>query len=116
MHLQRSPKAFKKVLRDLKFKEESRLFRQEYSEVFERLGETCCHSDSCKRPPDNSCLKNSLISKKQKTKTNKQKTKQNNKQTCRIVDFAVPADQKIKLKESEKKDKYLELARELKKL
>ena len=30
--------------------------------------------------------------------------------------FAVLADQRIKLKESEKKDKYLDLARELKKL
>ena len=35
---------------------------------------------------------------------------------CKIVDFAVPADHKINLKESEKKDKYLDLARELKKL
>ena len=34
----------------------------------------------------------------------------------KIVDLAVPADQRIKLKESEKKDKYLDLARELKKL
>ena len=33
-----------------------------------------------------------------------------------MVDFAVPADHRIKLKESEKKDKYLVLARELKKL
>ena len=30
--------------------------------------------------------------------------------------FAVPADHRIKLKESEKKDQYLDLARELKKL
>ena len=38
-----------------------------------------------------------------------------NKRTriCKIVDFAVPADH---LKESEKKDKYFDLARELKKL
>ena len=35
---------------------------------------------------------------------------------CKIVDFAVTADHKIILKESEKKDKYLDLARELKKL
>ena len=35
---------------------------------------------------------------------------------CKIVDFAVPADHGINLKESEKKDKYLDLARELKKL
>ena len=42
----------------------------------------------------------------------------NNKKrrTCKIVDFAVPADHRIKLKECEKKNKYLDLARELKKL
>ena len=38
------------------------------------------------------------------------------KRTCKIVDFAVPADHRIKLKECEKKDKYLDLSRELKKL
>ena len=38
------------------------------------------------------------------------------KRTCKIVDFAVSADHRIKLKESEKKDKYLDLASELKKL
>ena len=32
----------------------------------------------------------------------------------RIVDFALPANHRIKLKESEKKDKYLNLAWELK--
>ena len=32
------------------------------------------------------------------------------------MDFAVPADHRVKLKESEKKDKYLDLARKLKKL
>ena len=32
------------------------------------------------------------------------------------MDFAVPADHRIKLKEYEKKDKYLDLAKELKKL
>ena len=41
---------------------------------------------------------------------------QQKKRTCRIVVFAVPADHRVKLNESEKKDKYLELARELKKL
>ena len=35
---------------------------------------------------------------------------------CKIVDFAVPADHRINLKKSEKKDKYLNLAREIKKL
>ena len=38
------------------------------------------------------------------------------KKICKIVDFAVPVDHRINLKESEKKDKYLDLARELKKL
>ena len=45
------------------------------------------------------------------------KTRSNNnqqKELCKIVDFAVLADQRIKLKECEKKDKYLDLARELK--
>ena len=31
------------------------------------------------------------------------------------MDFAVPADHRVKLKEDEKKDKYLDLAEELKK-
>ena len=35
---------------------------------------------------------------------------------CKIVDFAFPADQRINLKESKKKDKYFDFARELKKL
>ena len=34
---------------------------------------------------------------------------------CKIVDFAVPADHRIKLKECEKKDKYLDLKRKLQK-
>ena len=38
------------------------------------------------------------------------------KRICKIVDFAVPADHKIKLKESEKKIKHPDLARELKNL
>ena len=46
-----------------------------------------------------------------------QKTRPNNNQqkktTCKIVDFAVPADHRIKRKEYERKDKYLDLAREL---
>ena len=38
------------------------------------------------------------------------------KKICKIIDFAVPVDHRIILKESEKKDEYLDLARELKKL
>ena len=33
------------------------------------------------------------------------------KKIFKIVDFAVPADHRIKLKECEKRDKYLDLAR-----
>ena len=36
--------------------------------------------------------------------------------TYRIKDFAVPVDHRVKLKESEKSEKYLDLDRELKKL
>ena len=38
------------------------------------------------------------------------------KRICQNVDFAVPADHWINLKKCEKKNKYLDLARELKKL
>ena len=36
--------------------------------------------------------------------------------TCRIVDFAVLVGYRVKLKECEKRDKYLDLAKEQKKL
>ena len=49
--------------------------------------------------------------------TQRKKRKEKKKQwTCRLVDFVVPADHRVKLKESKKKDKYLDLGRELKKL
>ena len=48
----------------------------------------------------------------QKTRPNDNQQK---KRICKIVDFAVLVDRWIKLKECEKKDKYLDLARELKK-
>ena len=35
------------------------------------------------------------------------------KRTCQIVEFAVPADNRVKLKESEKKGKYLDLLQEI---
>ena len=76
--------------------------------------ETCSNSDSNKKPSvrvsekrsynDNNNGKLFLILINQK------------KRTCKIIDFAVPADHRIKLKECEKKDKYLDLAWELKKL
>ena len=51
----------------------------------------------------------------QKTRPHCIQQKKKKKRTCKIVGFAVLADHRIKLKESEKKDKYLDLARELKK-
>ena len=44
------------------------------------------------------------------------KKKKKKKKICKVVDFVVPADHRIKLKECEKRDKYLDLGRELKKL
>ena len=38
------------------------------------------------------------------------------KRTCKIMEFIVPADHRIKLNEREKEDKYLDLAREFEKL
>ena len=42
--------------------------------------------------------------------------KKKKKRTCRIVEFDVPAKHRMKIKECEKTAKYLDLARELKKL
>ena len=53
----------------------------------------------------------------QKTRPyNNQQQQHKKKKTSKIVDFAVPANHRTKLKESEKRDKYLDLARKLKKL
>ena len=41
--------------------------------------------------------------------------KKKKKKICKIVDFSVPVDHRIKQKECEKRDKYLDLAIELKK-
>ena len=49
-------------------------------------------------------------------KTRPYSSQQKKKRTFKIVDFAFPVDQRIKVKENEKKDKYLDLARELNKL
>ena len=37
---------------------------------------------------------------------------QQKKRTCRVVDFAVQTDHKVKIKENEKRDNYQDLARE----
>ena len=49
-------------------------------------------------------------------KTKSYNNQQKKMRICKIVNFAVPADHRLKLKECEKRDKYLDLARELKKL
>ena len=45
----------------------------------------------------------------------KKKKKKKREKTCRIVDFAVPADYRIKLKEIRKRDMYQDQGRKLKK-
>ena len=45
-----------------------------------------------------------------------QQQQQQKKRNCQLVVFAYPTDHKVKLKENQKRDKYLDLARELKKL
>ena len=47
-------------------------------------------------------------------KTKPYSNRKQKKRNCKFVHFAVPADKRIKRKESEKKNKYLDLARELK--
>ena len=42
--------------------------------------------------------------------------KKDQKRTCRKVDFAVPADHRVKLNEHEERNKYQDIAREPKKL
>ena len=51
----------------------------------------------------------------QKTRPYNNNQQKKPKRTWKIVDLAVLANHRIKLKEKEKKDKYLDLARELKK-
>ena len=46
---------------------------------------------------------------------NKKKKRKKEKRIFKIVNFAVPADHSLKLKECEKKDKYIDIARELEK-
>ena len=53
-----------------------------------------------------------IIDKKKK----KKKKKEKKKRTWRIEDFAVPTDPRVKIKENQKSDKYLDLGRELKML
>ena len=58
----------------------------------------------------------SNLGQKTRPNNNQKKKKKKKKRNSKIVDFAVLDDHRIKLKEYEKKDKYLDLVRELKKL
>ena len=73
--------------------------RPEYWEESWRLEETCCHSNSNGRPSANVEVKKLIII-----------------MIIIIVNFAVSAEHRGKLKECEKRDKYFDLAKELKKL
>ena len=59
------------------------------------------------------CYTNRLLNLGKKTRP--YNNQQQKKKISKIVDFPVPVDYRIKLKECEKRDKYLNLARELKK-
>ena len=51
-----------------------------------------------------------------KNQKKKKKKKEKKKRTCWIVEFSFLDNHRVKLKESEKKDKYLDLTRKLEKL
>ena len=59
--------------------------------ILRRVQETCCHSNSSEKLSANADMKNSQGRRIMK------------KRTCKIVDFAVPADHGMKLKEREKR-------------
>ena len=59
---------------------------------------------------NNSARRPDLVIVKKKKKKKRKRKRKRKKRTSRIDDFAVPADHRVKLKESEKRDKYLELA------
>ena len=52
--------------------------------------------------------------KNQNQKKKKPKKKKKRERTCQIVDFAVPADHRVKIEKSEKKYKFLDFASKLK--
>ena len=62
-----------------------------------------------------SARRSDLLIVNKKTKKKKQKKQKKTKRTCQIGDFVVSAEHRVKIKESEKRDKYIDLARELKK-
>ena len=73
--------------------------------------ESALENETHKLPWDFAIQKNQLISARQSDLL----LVKNKKRTCRMVDFAAQVDHGVKLKESENENKYLNLARELKK-
>ena len=80
------------------------------------LPRICLENDTNKLLWDFDTIGSHNLGHKTRPYNNQQKKKKKKKKICKIIDFAVPVDHRIKLKESEKKDKYLGLAREGKKL
>ena len=74
----------------------------------------CSHTN--KLPPVHNFLRKKISSLKHQISARKPDLIVINKKkrTCNIVEFAVHDNYRIKLKESKKKDRYLDLARELK--
>ena len=83
----------------------------EYGEESWTIVETCQHSDFSERLSARGNVRNLLIIIiiQNLIIINKKK------RICKILNFAVPADHWINLKEYEKNDKYLDIARKLKK-
>ena len=75
-----------------------------------------CPGDHDAQTPQGFCDKNGSPNLSQTTRPCNNQQQQKKKRTYRIEDFAISAAHRVKLKESEKKDKYHDLARELKKL
>ena len=82
---------------------------------FNYANKWCMHNPAPLQENDTHKLLWDLISARRPDLIIINKKKKNPQKTCKTDDFAVPADHRIKLKECEKRDKYLDLARELKK-
>ena len=118
MHSVLSPNDLNKDWRTWKLEDEQGPFklqhcwnRPKYWEKSWRLEESCCYSDCCQKPSANVGVKNSqilflLLQLLQLLQL---------LLIIIIIIIAVPMDHRVNIKERKKRDKYLEVARELKK-
>ena len=108
--------------------------------ILRKVLETCCHSNSSERPSANADVKNSNGDNNNNNEThkilcdfeiqtdnliparlpelvivNEQEKKKKKKRTSRIVDFTVPEDPRVIIKENEKRIKFLVFAKIIKK-